>query len=140
MKNNVKKSNIYGFASELKCLENFYNLDIENSSIGQFTPGTYSIFNFPNKVSSEWNLLEENIPYFIPTFSHSLSYNSLDINDLSFVVHFELPDQLENYIHRSGRTGRAGKLGLSIAFIESKEIRFIRSLEKELGIKFHEIK
>lgn len=69
-----------------------------------------------------------------------IAARGLDINDLSFVVHFELPDQLENYVHRSGRTGRAGKLGLSIAFIESKEIRLIRSLEKDLGIKFHEIK
>lgn len=78
LKNNKenKYTNIHGFASELKCLETFYNLDIKNCSIQQFPPGTYSVFNFPNKVSSEWSLLKENIPYFIPTFSYSLSCNT----------------------------------------------------------------
>ena len=69
-----------------------------------------------------------------------IAARGLDILDLSFVVHFELPDQLENYVHRSGRTGRAGKKGLSISFIESKEIKQIRMIERDLGIRFHEIK
>ena len=69
-----------------------------------------------------------------------IAARGLDILDLSFVVHFELPDQLENYVHRSGRTGRAGKKGLSISFIESKEIKQIRLIERDLGIRFHEIK
>ncbi len=62
------------------------------------------------------------------------------MEDLSFVVHYELPDDIENYTHRSGRTARAGKKGISIAFIESKEIKRIRKIEQELGIKFHQIK
>lgn len=87
LKNNREDTNttIYGFASELKCLEKFYNLDIKNNSISQFTPGTYSIFNLPNNVSTQWRLLQENIPYFIPSFSHSLSYSSLNINDLTII-------------------------------------------------------
>ena len=70
--------NLYGFASELKCLEKFFNEDTIHYSIEQFTPGTYSIFNLSNKVSTGWEPLKENIHYFIPTFSYSsdtLPYN-----------------------------------------------------------------
>jgi asparagine synthase (glutamine-hydrolysing) len=66
-----KQFNLYGFASELKCLEYFYNLSPSNFSIEQFTPGTYSVFNLSNKVSSNWEPIQENIPYFIPGFSHN---------------------------------------------------------------------
>jgi asparagine synthase (glutamine-hydrolysing) len=66
---------IYGFSSELKCLEKFYNMS-EYNSICQFTPGTYSVFNLSNKVSSIWQPEKENIPYFIPSFSHSWLINN----------------------------------------------------------------
>ena len=66
---------LYGFASELKCLEKFYNQDKDNFSIHQFAPGTYSIFNLSNKISSVWEPLKENIPYFIPMFSYGSLYN-----------------------------------------------------------------
>ncbi len=60
----------------------------------------------------------------------------IDVNDLTHVIHHTLPDQLENYTHRSGRTGRAGKKGISMAFINSRENRRINELEKRLKIKF----
>ncbi len=61
----------------------------------------------------------------------------LDVNDLTHVLHHKLPDQLEEaYTHRSGRTGRAGKKGVSIAFINNREGRKITDLEKKLKIKF----
>jgi asparagine synthase (glutamine-hydrolysing) len=63
--------NLYGFASELKCLEKFYNKNPSHYSIEQFTPGTYSVFNLSNKVQSIWQPLKENIPYFLPTFSYN---------------------------------------------------------------------
>jgi ATP-dependent RNA helicase DeaD len=69
-----------------------------------------------------------------------IAARGIDIDDLSFVVHYELPDDIENYTHRSGRTARAGKKGISIAFIESKEIKRIRKIEQELSIRFHQIK
>lgn len=69
-----------------------------------------------------------------------IAARGIDVEDLSFVVHYELPDDIENYTHRSGRTARAGKKGISIAFIESKEIKRIRKIEQELGIKFYQIK
>lgn len=69
-----------------------------------------------------------------------IAARGIDVDDLAFVVHYELPDDIENYTHRSGRTARAGKRGISIAFIESKEIKRIRKIEQELAIRFHQIK
>lgn len=64
----------------------------------------------------------------------------IDVDNLAFVVHYQLPDQKEYYTHRSGRTARAGKTGISLALIHPKEINRIRELEKDLGIKFLRIK
>jgi asparagine synthase (glutamine-hydrolysing) len=69
--NNNKNTMLYGFASELKCLEYFYNKNINRYSISQFQPGTYSIYNLSGKVSSEWTLVKENCRYFIPIFPYS---------------------------------------------------------------------
>jgi len=73
LKGNETTNNLYGFASELKCLVNLYNENTEDYSIEQFAPGTYSIFNLSDKVSSNWKPVKENIPYFIPTFSYSFA-------------------------------------------------------------------
>ncbi len=54
----------------------------------------------------------------------------IDVNDLTHVVNYELPDDLESYIHRSGRTGRAGKNGISISIINRRESHKIKALEK----------
>jgi len=63
----------------------------------------------------------------------------IDVSDLTHVLHHKLPDQLEAYTHRSGRTGRAGKKGLSIAFINSREGKKISDLERKLKVKFEAI-
>lgn len=60
----------------------------------------------------------------------------LDVNDLTHVINYNLPDEQEVYIHRSGRTGRAGKSGISISIIHSRESNRIRSLEKLAKKKF----
>ena len=62
----------------------------------------------------------------------------LDVNDLTHVINFGLPDDIENYTHRSGRTGRAGKKGTSISIVHSKEKHKIRNIEKEIGKQFVE--
>jgi len=63
----------------------------------------------------------------------------IDVNDLTHVIHHTLPDQLESYTHRSGRTGRAGKKGISLAFINPREGRRITELENKIKIKFEKI-
>ena len=77
LKNNNKinyqvNDNSFGFASELKCLNEFIKLQPDNYSIEQFTPGTYCVFNLSNKIMSQWEPIEMFVPYFIPTFSYSL--------------------------------------------------------------------
>ena len=62
----------------------------------------------------------------------------LDVDDLTHVINFGLPDDIENYTHRSGRTGRAGKKGTSISIVHSREKHKIRAIEKEIGKEFVE--
>lgn len=60
----------------------------------------------------------------------------LDVGDLTHVIHFNLPDENEAYIHRSGRTGRAGKRGTSVSLIHTREQGRIKSIEKKVGQEF----
>lgn len=60
----------------------------------------------------------------------------LDVNDLTHVINFNLPDDIESYTHRSGRTGRAGKTGISIAFINLREKHLLKQIEKKIGKVF----
>ncbi len=60
----------------------------------------------------------------------------LDVDDLTHVINFGLPDEAAVYTHRSGRTGRAGKTGVSIAIIHSREKGRLREIEKIIGKKF----
>lgn len=69
-----------------------------------------------------------------------LAARGIDIEALSFVVHYQLPDKDEYYTHRSGRTARAGKQGTSLCIVTSKEVKQIRFFEKKLGISFKQIR
>jgi len=60
----------------------------------------------------------------------------IDVDDLSHIINYDLPDELELYIHRSGRTGRAGKNGTSIVIANMKEKYKIDQIEKKLNKKF----
>lgn len=60
----------------------------------------------------------------------------LDVNDLTHVINYGLPDDVENYTHRSGRTGRAGKRGTSISIIHLREKGKVRQIEKVIAKKF----
>ena len=60
----------------------------------------------------------------------------IDVNDISHVINYTLPEDIENYTHRSGRTARAGRSGISIAIINSKGLGKIRRIEKVINTKF----
>ncbi|MGQ0827613.1 MAG: DEAD/DEAH box helicase [Bacteroidota bacterium] len=60
----------------------------------------------------------------------------IDVNDVTHVINYNLPDEIENYTHRSGRTARAGKTGVSIAIINMKEVGKIRIIERIIKKKF----
>ena len=62
----------------------------------------------------------------------------LDVDDLTHVINYGLPDDIENYTHRSGRTGRAGKKGTSLSIVHLREKHKIRNIEKVIGKEFEQ--
>ncbi|HEX7366866.1 MAG TPA: DEAD/DEAH box helicase [Pelobium sp.] len=68
-----------------------------------------------------------------------ISARGIDVANLAYVLHYQLPDQLEYYTHRSGRTARAGKEGFSLAFVAPSELDKIAELEAALKISFKKI-
>ncbi len=67
-----------------------------------------------------------------------LAARGIDIEALAFVVHYQLPDKDEYFTHRSGRTARAGKKGVSLCLVTSPELKQIKFYEKSLGITFQQ--
>lgn len=72
--------------------------------------------------------------------STDVAARGIDVANLAFVVHYQLPDQTDYYTHRSGRTGRAGKSGLSLSLVNQQEIKKLRQFEQELGIRFSQVR
>ena len=70
--------------------------------------------------------------------STDVSARGIDVSNLAFVMHHQLPEKLEYYTHRSGRTARAGKTGVSIALILPSELQRVHEIQKALEIKFKE--
>ena len=64
----------------------------------------------------------------------------LDVDNLTHVINYGLPDDIATYTHRSGRTGRAGKTGVSVAIIHSREKSKLRAIEKKIGKTFEHLK
>jgi ATP-dependent RNA helicase DeaD len=76
-----------------------------------------------------------NINFLVAT---DVAARGLDVDDLTHVVNYGLPDDVESYIHRSGRTGRVGKTGTSIAIVHLKEKHKLREIEKIINKKFEQ--
>ncbi|TYA56021.1 DEAD/DEAH box helicase [Formosa maritima] len=60
----------------------------------------------------------------------------IDVDDITHVINYQLPDEIETYTHRSGRTGRAGKTGVSMVIVSKSEVRKIKSIERIINQKF----
>jgi ATP-dependent RNA helicase DeaD len=69
-----------------------------------------------------------------------LAARGIDIDNLSYVVHYQLPEQMEYFTHRSGRTARAGKKGLSLCIVNPKEFTKLKLIESTLGISIKQYK
>ncbi|WP_064967356.1 DEAD/DEAH box helicase [Tenacibaculum ovolyticum] len=69
-----------------------------------------------------------------------LAARGIDVKDVSYVVNYHLPDTYDTYVHRSGRTARAGANGLSLTVLQEEEVEDIAGFEKELGIVFKPLK
>ncbi len=79
---------------------------------------------------------KENLQYMVST---DVSARGIDVQGLGFIIHHQLPEKIEYYTHRSGRTARAGKKGFSIALVLHSEMQQIYDIEKKLNIKFEEV-
>ena len=62
----------------------------------------------------------------------------IDVDDITHVIHYQLPDEIETYNHRSGRTGRAGKSGISMVILPKSEVKKIKTIEKMIGQPFEQ--
>ena len=102
-----------------KLLQDGYNADTLNGDLSQ-SQRDHVMARFRNN----------QIQLLIAT---DVAARGLDVNDLSHVINYNLPDENQTYIHRSGRTGRAGKKGISIIIGSSRDKRKISSLEKTIN-------
>ena len=102
-----------------KLVQDGYNADSLNGDLSQ--PQRDHVMN---------RFREKHIQLLVAT---DVAARGLDVNDLSHVINYNLPDENQTYIHRSGRTGRAGKKGTSIIISSNRDIRKIKSLEKTIN-------
>lgn len=79
---------------------------------------------------------EKSIQLLIAT---DVAARGIDVQGITHVINYELPDDMEVYTHRSGRTGRAGKSGVSISIVTPKESYRLRQIEKLINSKFHKV-
>lgn len=68
-----------------------------------------------------------------------IAARGIDVKELDYVIHYHMPEKSEQYTHRSGRTARAGKSGVSVCMIKENELDEIKQLESDLRIKFTEL-
>ena len=79
---------------------------------------------------------EKNLQLLIAT---DVAARGIDVQGITHIINYELPDDMEVYTHRSGRTGRAGKSGISISIVTPKELYRLKQIEKMLKSRFHKM-
>jgi ATP-dependent RNA helicase DeaD len=79
---------------------------------------------------------ERNLQMLVAT---DVAARGIDVNDITHIINYNLPEELATYTHRSGRTGRAGKSGISIAIVNFREKSKIPQIEKIIGKKFEKL-
>ena len=87
-----------------------------------------------NKVMEEFR--DKTLQLLIAT---DVAARGIDVQGITHVINFELPDDVEVYTHRSGRTGRAGKTGVCLSIVHSREIGRIRQIERMVQVPFHKL-
>jgi len=87
-----------------------------------------------NKVMDEFR--DKTLQLLIAT---DVAARGIDVQGITHVINYELPDDVEVYTHRSGRTGRAGKTGVCMSIVHSREIGRIRQIERIVQVPFHKL-
>lgn len=71
--------------------------------------------------------------------STDISSRGLDIEDIAYILHYDVPKIVETYVHRSGRTARGNNRGISVSFVNIKEVGYLKKIETLLKIKFNKV-
>ncbi len=103
-----------------KLIRDNYSVDVLHGDLSQFQRDVV-MKKFRNK----------QIKLLIAT---DVAARGIDVSDVTHVIHYALSDDIENYTHRSGRTARAGKSGISLAIVDIKDAKKIRYIEQRIGI------
>lgn len=110
----------------------------KNLAINKFSSGAlHGSLSQPIRDRVMGQFREGNIDILVAT---DLAARGLDVKEISYVINYHLPDTYETYVHRSGRTARAGATGLSVTILQQEEVFEIPEFEEELGIVFTEMK
>lgn len=110
----------------------------KNLAINKFSSGAlHGSLSQPIRDRVMGQFREGNIDILVAT---DLAARGLDVKEISYVINYHLPDTYETYVHRSGRTARAGATGLSVTILQQEEVFEIPEFEEELGIFFKEMK
>lgn len=110
----------------------------KNLAINKFPSGAlHGSLSQPIRDRVMGQFREGNIDILVAT---DLAARGLDVKEISYVINYHLPDTYETYVHRSGRTARAGATGLSVTILQQEEVFEIPEFEEELGITFTEMK
>lgn len=118
------RENVHQLASSLK--KDGFNVDALSGELGQ----VYRNSILRNFKTGSLNIL----------VATNIAARGIDVSNLPYVIHFDLPYTIEDYIHRSGRTGRAGNNGAVVSFCENKSFKFYENLMKEAKIDYSEFK
>ncbi|WP_185862005.1 DEAD/DEAH box helicase [Blattabacterium cuenoti] len=106
-------------------IQDGYNADALYGDLSQ-TQREFVMRRFRNK----------NLQFLVAT---DVASRGLDVNNITHVINYNLPKESQIYVHRSGRTGRAGKSGISVCIIHARESKNIREFEKKIGKNFKRI-
>lgn len=68
-----------------------------------------------------------------------IAARGIDVKDLDYIIHYHLPEKSEHYTHRSGRTARAGRTGVSVCMVKTEDLAELKTLESDLNIQFAEV-
>jgi len=109
----------------------------KNLSISKFSSGAlHGSLSQPIRYRIMDQFREGNISLLVAT---DLAARGIDVKDISFVVNYHLPETEETYVHRSGRTARAGAKGYSLTILQQEELKDMAEFQLELGINFEEL-
>ncbi|AFJ43969.1 DEAD/DEAH box helicase [Francisella orientalis] len=110
------------------------DVDFVTKKIDKLECGVGSIHGEQNKIDRANTIKKFKIGQIKVLVASDVAARGLDINDVDFVINYDIPSKAEDYQHRAGRTGRMGKSGNSILLIKESEFSYIEKLQKKLGI------